>query len=160
MTMINTTIAGKELLWFNNTLVTIQVSSADGEDGICIIEHRQPYGDSAPLHVHRNEDEVFHILEGRIRFVVDGRERLAGAGETVLAPKGLPHTYKVESLEGAHTLTVTRGSDFETMVRKASRPAERAELPPAAAPTPEMIEVLTSLCAENGIDIVGPPLKR
>lgn len=41
MTMINTTIAGKELLWFNNTLVAIQLSSADGEDGICIIEHRQ-----------------------------------------------------------------------------------------------------------------------
>ncbi len=158
MTMINTTMAGKELLWFNNTLVAIQVSSADGEDGICVIEHRQPYGDSAPLHVHRNEDEVFHILEGRIRFVVDGRERIASAGETVLAPKGRPHTYRVESPEGAHTLTVTRGSAFETMVRKASRTAERPELPPAAVPTPEMIETLKRLCAENGIDIVGPPM--
>lgn len=158
MTMINTSITGKELLWFNNTLVAIQVSSADGEDRICVIEHRQPYGDSAPLHVHRNEDEVFHILEGRIRFVIDGRERIAGAGETVLAPKGLPHTYRVESREGAHTLTVTRGSDFETMVRKASRPAGRPDLPPAAEPTPEMIAALTSLCADNGIDIVGPPL--
>ena len=158
MTMINTTIAGKELLWFNNTLVAIQVSSADGDDGICVIEHRQPYGDSAPLHVHRNEDEVFHILEGRIRFVVDGRERIASAGETVLAPKGLPHTYKVESQEGAHILTVTRGLDFETMVRKASRPAERPDLPPMAAPTPEMIAALTRLCAENGIDLVGPPM--
>ncbi|MEI9405512.1 cupin domain-containing protein [Mesorhizobium argentiipisi] len=158
MTMINATIAGKELLWFNNTLVTIRVSSADGEDGICVIEHRQPYGDSAPLHVHHNEDEVFHILEGRIRFVLDGRERIADAGETVLAPKGLPHTYRVESPEGARTLTVTRGSAFETMVRKASRPAERPDLPPAAVPTPEMIEALTRLCAENGIDIVGPPM--
>ncbi|TIP04202.1 MAG: cupin domain-containing protein [Mesorhizobium sp.] len=158
MTMINTSIAGKELLWFNNTLVAIQVSSADGEDGICVIEHRQPYGDSAPLHVHRNEDEVFHILEGRIFFVIDGRERIAGAGETVLAPKGLPHTYRVESPEGAHTLTVTRGPDFETMVRKASRPAERPDLPPLAAPTPQTLEMLTRLCAENGIDIVGPPL--
>lgn len=158
MTMINTSITGKELLWFNNTLVAIQVSSADGEDRICVIEHRQPYGDSAPLHVHRNEDEVFHILEGRIRFVIDGRERIAGAGETVLAPKGLPHTYRVESREGAHTLTVTRGSNFETMVRKASRPAGRPDLPPAAEPTPAMIAALTSLCAENDIDIVGPPL--
>ena len=158
MTMINTSITGKELLWFNNTLVAIQVSSADGEDGICVVEHRQPYGDSAPLHVHRNEDEVFHILEGRIFFVIDGRERVAGAGETVLAPKGLPHTYRVESREGAHTLTVTRGSDFETMLRKASRPAERPDLPPLAAPTPQTIEMLTRLCAENGIDIVGPPL--
>ncbi|WP_189510686.1 MULTISPECIES: cupin domain-containing protein [unclassified Mesorhizobium] len=156
--MINRTIAGKELLWFNNTLVAIQVSSADGEDGICVIEHRLPYGDSAPLHVHRNEDEVFHILEGRIRFIVDGRERVAGAGETIIAPKGLPHTFKVESAEGARTLTVTRGSDFETMVRKASRPAERPDLPPLSHPTPEMIAALTRICGENGIDIVGAPM--
>ncbi|MDX8468984.1 cupin domain-containing protein [Mesorhizobium sp. VK23B] len=156
--MINRTIAGKELLWFNNTLVAIQVSSAEGEDGICVIEHRLPYGDSPPLHVHRNEDEIFHILEGRMRFVVDGRERVAGAGETIIAPKGQPHTYRVESPEGAHTLTVTRGANFETMVRLASRLAERPELPRPAAPTPEMIAALTRLCGENGIDIVGAPM--
>ncbi|WP_234818672.1 cupin domain-containing protein [Sinorhizobium fredii] len=48
-----------------------------------------PYADSPPLHVHRREDEVFHILEGRMRFHIDGRERIAGAGETVIAPKEL-----------------------------------------------------------------------
>lgn len=159
MTMINRTIAGKELLWFNNTLVAIQVSSADGEEGICVIEHRLPYGDSPPLHMHRNEDEVFHILEGQMRFQINGHERVVGAGETVIAPKGLPHTYRVESPQGAHTLTVTRGSDFETMVRLASRPAERPDLPQPGAPTPEMMATLMRLCAENGIDIVGPPME-
>ncbi|TIS44406.1 cupin domain-containing protein [Mesorhizobium sp.] len=158
MTMINSAITGKELLWFNNTLVAIQVSAADGEDGICVIEHRLPYGDSPPLHVHRNEDEIFHIIEGRMRFQINGHERMVGSGETVIAPKGLPHTFKVESPEGAHTLTVTRGSDFETMVRQASRPAERPNLPPPAEPTPEMIEVLTRICRANGIDILGPPM--
>ena len=158
MTMTNSIIAGKELLWFNNTLIIIQISSADGEDGTCVIEHRLPHGDSPPLHVHRNEDEVFHVLEGRMRFLINGHERMVGAGETFIAPKGVPHTYRVESPEGAHTLTVTRGPDFETMVRKASRPAERPDLPPTAAPTPEMIERLARLCAENGIDLVGPPI--
>lgn len=158
MTMINRTIAGKELFWFNNTLVAIQVSSAEGEDGLCVVEHLKPYGESPPLHVHRHEDEVFHILEGRLRFIVDRRERIAVAGETVIAPKGLPHTFRVESPEGARILTITRGSDFETMLRQASRPAERPDLPPASEPTPEMIEALTRICAKNGIDIVGPPL--
>ena len=158
MTMINSANEGKELLWFNNTLVSIQVSSADGVDGICAIEHRLPHGDSPPLHVHRNEDEVFHILQGRLRFQINGHERIVDAGETVIAPKGLSHTYRVESAEGAHVLTITRGADFETMVRQASRPAEQPELPQPAAPTPEMIEALARMCAENGIDLVGPPL--
>jgi len=60
MTMTSGTITGKELFWFNNTLVAIQISSHAGADGICVVEHRMPHGDSPPLHVHRNEDEVFH----------------------------------------------------------------------------------------------------
>lgn len=158
MTMTSGTITGKELFWFNNTLVAIQISSHAGADGICVVEHRMPHGDSAPLHVHRNEDEVFHVLEGRLRFQIDGHERIVVAGETVIAPKGLPHTYRVESPEGARSLTITRGSDFETMLRQASRPAERPELPPQTEPTPEIIAALVQLCANNGIDIVGPPL--
>ena len=158
MTMTSGTITGKELLWFNNTLVAIQISSHAGADGICVVEHRMPHGDSAPLHVHRNEDEVFHVLEGRLRFQIDGHERIAVAGETVIAPKGLPHTYRVESPEGARSLTVTCGSDFETILRRASRPAERPELPLQMEPTPEIIAALVQLCASNGIDIVGLPL--
>ena len=158
MTMTPGTITGKELFWFNNTLIAIHIPSTAGEDGICVVEHRMPFGDSAPLHVHRQEDEAFHVLEGRMRFQIDGQERLAGPGDTVIAPKGLPHTYRVESREGARTLTITRGSDFETMLRQASRPAEQPELPPLMEPTPEIIAALVQLCAENGIDIVGPPL--
>ncbi|MBZ9679876.1 cupin domain-containing protein [Mesorhizobium sp. B2-3-14] len=158
MTMTVGTITGKELFWFNNTLVAIRISSAEGEDGICVVEHRMPHGDSPPLHVHRHEDEVFHILEGQLRVRIDGQERVAGTGETLIAPKGLPHTYRVESPEGARALTVTRGRGFETMLRQASRPAGQPELPPLSEPTPEMIEALVRICAENGIDIVGSPL--
>jgi quercetin dioxygenase-like cupin family protein len=147
-----------EALWFGNTLVSIKLASDNGDDGVCVIEHWMPFGESPPLHVHRNEDEIFHILEGRMRFSVDGREITATAGETVLAPKGIPHTFRVESEAGAHCLTVTRGIDFESMVRQASRPAERADLPAPLPPSDAMIEFLVKICAENGIDIVGPPL--
>ncbi len=145
-------------LWFGNTLVEIKLSASEGQDGISIIEHWMPYGDSPPVHIHRNEDEIFHILKGTVRFWVDGVERIAHAGETVLAPKGVPHSYRAESQDGVQCLTITRGSDFETMVREASRPATRAGLPEASAPTPEMVEFLTATCVRNGIDIVGAPL--
>lgn len=44
------------------------------------------------------------------------------------------------------------------MLRQASRPAEQPELPSQMQPTPEIIATLVQLCAENGIDSVGPPL--
>lgn len=150
--------AGRELRWFGNTLVSVNLSSSAGADGIAVIEHWMPFGEAPPLHVHHREDEIFHILEGEMRFRVGNRELVARAGETVLAPKGIAHAFRVQSAIGARCLTITRGADFETMLRAVSRPASHPDLPEATAPTPEMIDMLVRICAENQIDIVGPPL--
>lgn len=147
-----------ELLWFNGTLATIRLSGEAGADTISVIEHLMPYGSSPPLHIHRNEDEVFHILEGVMRFNVGGKDLYGHAGQTMLAPKGIPHSYRVESAEGARCLTITTRGDFERMVREVSIPAAKAEIPPQVAPTPEIIKALTEACARNGIDIIGAPL--
>lgn len=158
MTIHAKTDSNGELLWFNGTLATIRVSGRDGADTISVIEHLMPYASSTPLHIHQNEDEVFHILEGVVRFNVAGKDIYAHAGQTLMAPKGIPHCYRVISAEGARCLTVTTRGDFERMVREVSVPAERAEIPPQVAPTPGMIAALTEICARNGIDIVGAPL--
>lgn len=147
-----------ELFWFKGTLVNVRLSWNAGEDRVSVVEHYMPYGESPPLHIHRNEDEVFHLLEGEMRIHIDGEETIARAGETVLAPKGKPHSFRVESREGARCLTITSGGDFENMIREMSEPARRAALPPQAEPTPAMIIALYESCARNGIEIVGSPL--
>jgi quercetin dioxygenase-like cupin family protein len=144
-------------LWFLNTHVIIRVSSRDGSDGISVLEHWASRGDSPPLHIHHDEDEIFHVLEGEVRYRVGDQERRASAGETLLTLKGIPHTYKVESVE-ARMLTITRG-EFENFIRAFGRPAEREGLPePSGPPTPEQAEVLARACRQFGIELVGPPL--
>jgi quercetin dioxygenase-like cupin family protein len=146
-------------LWFLNTRVEVRVSYQDGTDGASVLEHHAPHGDSPPLHIHRDEDEVFHVLEGDLRFLLSGHELRAGAGETLIVPKGAPHTYRVESPRGARMLTVTVGKAFERLVRALGRAAERDGLPePAGPPTPEQMKVLASVCRQHGIELVGPPL--
>ena len=148
-----------EHFWVLNTRVVVRIRHADGADGLSVLEHRLPYGDSPPLHVHHNEDEVFHILEGRFRFRVGDNDVWAGAGETLLAPKGAPHTYRVESSEGARCLTIVRGGEFEGLMRMLGRPAERDGLPDASGPpTPEQVDALARACLQHGIELVGPPL--
>jgi mannose-6-phosphate isomerase-like protein (cupin superfamily) len=105
-------------LWFLDTLVTVRVAWAENTDHISVLEHRAPAGDFPPLHVHQTEDEVFCVLEGTLRLHVAGQDRTVGPGQTLLAPKGLPHTYRVESPEGARWLAVTTQRDFENFVRK------------------------------------------
>jgi quercetin dioxygenase-like cupin family protein len=147
-----------EQLWFLNTLHTIRVRHDEGEDGISVLELLAPHGDSPPLHLHQTEDEIFHVLEGELRVRAD-TEMTIGAGETILAPKGVPHTYRVESREGARWLVITRRGDFERFVHAISRPAERPELPAAQGPpTPEQANALAAAAREHGIELVGPPL--
>ena len=147
-----------EYLWFLDTLVCVRVSHRDGTDQISVLEHAARRGDSPPLHVHVNEDEVFHILEGEFRFQIGTEQLHGGAGDSVLAPKGVHHTYRVES-EGGRWLTVTAHRQFEDFVRAMARNATARELPPASGPpTQEAIEGLTRMAQRFGIEIVGPPL--
>ena len=152
------TTATTAQLWFFNALVTVRVSCEEGSDGISVMETLAPRGDSPPLHVHRAEDEIFHVLEGEVRFRVADKELWVRAGETVLAPKGVPHTYLVESERGRWLVVTARGN-HERFVRSLSRPAERSELPEPSPPTPDQREALAAAGREHGLEIVGPPLR-
>jgi mannose-6-phosphate isomerase-like protein (cupin superfamily) len=148
-----------EQLWFLNTLVTVRVRHDGAEDGISVLERHASHGDSPPLHVHQTEDEIFHLLEGELRVRAGDTEVRIGAGETILGPKGVPHTYRVESREGARWLVITRRGDFERFVRALSRPAKRPELPPGQGPPmTEQADALAAAAREHGIEFVGPPL--
>lgn len=146
------------MLWYLDNLVMFPVSSADGLDQITVMQLLAPRGDSPPYHVHHTEDECFHVLEGELVLLVNGEAKRLAAGETLLAPKGIPHTYRVVS-DQARMLVVTTHGDFERFVRAAARPAEAAEPPaPAAPPTPEQQTALATLARRHGIELVGPPL--
>lgn len=148
-----------EKLWFLNTLVTVRIAASDGANGMSVLEHLAPAGDSPPLHVHRTEDEIFHVISGELRCVVGEREISVRGGDTIQAPMGVPHTYAVVSPEGARWLTVTCRGDFERLVRSQSRPAEHDALPPqAGAPSAEQAAALAAACLAHSIELVGPPL--
>jgi len=147
-------------IWFLNTLVHIRVSQQDGKDGISVLEHRAPYADSPPLHIHHWEDEIFHVLEGEIRYQIGDAVQTFGPGATLLVPKGTPHTYRVESRSGGRWLTITAHGDFEQFVRALGREAEREELPPQAdRPSSEMVGRLALEARRFRIELVGPPLE-
>ncbi|MFA5122894.1 cupin domain-containing protein [Zavarzinia sp.] len=156
--MSMTTAEAEGYRWFGNSLIAIRLSAGDGADGLCLVEQWLPPGEAPPEHLHRNEDEVFHLLAGELRIRVGTAERLVRAGETLVAPKGVPHAFAVTGEEGAHLLTVTRGGDFEAMLRQASRPAATPTLPEAGVPDAGAIAHLTECCRRNAIEIVGPPL--
>lgn len=146
-------------LWFLDTLVRIPVSHEESADGLSVVDNTAARGDSPPLHVHSGEDEVFHVIEGELRLRIDQEERVVSAGETVLAPRGVPHTYLVTS-DRARWLAVTRHGQFEGFVRALARPADASRLPERSGPpSPDQQAALEAMAREHGIQLVGPPLR-
>jgi mannose-6-phosphate isomerase-like protein (cupin superfamily) len=146
-------------IWFLNTLVTVRLGHDEGHDGLSVLDHQAPFADAPPLHIHTTEDEVFHILEGEFLFQLEKEQRRVRAGSIMLAPKGVAHTYRVESPAGGRFITVKAHQDFENFVRTVGRVAERQELPPPAGPpSPEAMAALAVTARDFGIKLVGPPL--
>lgn len=70
----------------------------DGEATLAVGGERlaiQEWRGSAPgeLHVHHAADIAWHVLEGSLSFRFSDERRTLTAGQTVLVPAGVPHTY-------------------------------------------------------------------
>ena len=50
-----------------------------------------PPGTFVPPHIHPTQDEFIYMLEGRLDFLLDGRDYVATAGDTVRLPMQIPH---------------------------------------------------------------------
>lgn len=148
-----------EYFWFFDTLVCIRTGCESGGHGISLVEHRGRFGDSPPLHIHHTEDEIFYVLEGEMRFVLDGKEDRAGPGTAVNTPRSIPHTYRIESPGGARWLTVTHTGDFERFIRRVGRMPDALDLPPPGTPPAEaQMAEIARIAREHHIEICGPPL--
>jgi mannose-6-phosphate isomerase-like protein (cupin superfamily) len=62
------------------------------------------------VHVHRSDDEAWHILEGIFRFHLPDGDVDAPAGTTVFVPAGCPHTYSVVE-PGRYLIVLTPNLD-------------------------------------------------
>ncbi len=110
--------------------------------------------------MHHNDDEAFYVLEGEMSFFV-GNDQPARrpAGSVAFGPKGVPHTYRVDSSEPARWLAICTPGDFAAFVVAASQPATSATLPPPHPEPPSETDLaaITALAREHGIELLGPP---
>ena len=83
------------MVWFGST-ITLKASNP----GIGITEVVLKPGEEPPLHVHKHEDEWLYVLEGEVTFHVGGENYRAQAGGFVSFPRGIPHTFSIETPSG------------------------------------------------------------
>jgi quercetin dioxygenase-like cupin family protein len=135
---------GQRLSFLANEVVVHVPGAATGQ-AYCLAEFEGPVGDMPPLHAHRSVDEAFYVLDGALSLFVGDKSTKLAAGEALVAPRGTPHTYRVES-ERARWLVVCSPAGFDEFVREVAAAGELLA-PPALAET----------AARYGIDVLGPP---
>jgi uncharacterized cupin superfamily protein len=75
--------------------------------GMGVFELTVPPGSNVPPpHSHSNNDECVYVLQGTLRYSVDGETRDLKAGEHMFSPRGSVHAFSNPHAEVARTLTV------------------------------------------------------
>jgi quercetin dioxygenase-like cupin family protein len=140
--------------WFLGTLLQIRAHGAETGGRLAVIEQRARRGFSPPRHVHHREDTALLVVDGAITAVVGDESRELGPGGFVWLPRGIPHTFRVDS-DTVRQLEFVTPAGFEDFHLDTSDPAGFLDLPPPAAPD---IPRLRNSIDGYGAEIVGPPL--
>jgi mannose-6-phosphate isomerase-like protein (cupin superfamily) len=128
----------------------VRASGGDTQGRFYMSEHLAiPPGYSSPYHTHRNEDEIFYVLEGEVGFVLDGVWSKAGSDTCVFGPRHIAHGFQVVGTLPARMLLMTTPATFEQFVNELSSPADAPAAPPDLG---KIVEV----AGRYGIDIHGP----
>lgn len=77
-----------------------------------------PPGGGPPPHYHDHEDEIFHVLDGRVAFMVKDEWNELGPGGAAFMPRGIVHTFKNVGNEPSRMLISTMPSGFENFFTK------------------------------------------
>jgi len=142
--------------------ISTKVSGEQSEGRLLQVRSMDARGAAPPLHIHRDADESWYVIDGQLTVFV-GDERIeAGPGDFVFGPMGVPHAFLVTSERAESLITFSPagtkgplGYGVDGFFREAAVPVVPGQAPPE--PTEPDPEELARLMAQYGIDTVGPP---
>jgi quercetin dioxygenase-like cupin family protein len=117
---------------------------------LTVFENLIAPGDGPPLHVHAGEDESWYVIDGELRFILDGELHRAPAGSFVFVPRGTRHCFQNVGESPARILVLFTPSGMERFFDGFAALPEGSDLAGAS----------TSIGTAVGMEVVGPPLSR
>lgn len=73
--------------------LAFKVGTAETAGGLFVIEHTHLLPGGPPLHMHLHQEEWFYVMEGEVVFQVGDQRVHLKEGESILAPRQVPHTF-------------------------------------------------------------------
>lgn len=113
----------------------VRLRTASTGGALMLLEQRNDVGAGVPTHVHLDEDEIFHVLDGQVDYTVEGMTHSAVAGATVYLPRGVAHSFVTR--QPSHVLVLLAPPSSEAMF------GELAALPPGPPEMERVMEICT-----------------
>lgn len=139
---------GQPLNIFGDTVV-IKVSGQDTGGKYSVMTGETPPLGGPPLHVHRDVNETFYVLEGKFMFELDGVQHIAEAETTVQIPPGVKHLYQNVGDSVGRTLLIVEPAGLDDFFGELAEVLKQPGEPP--------MEVIAVLHDKFGMDLYGPP---
>ncbi len=126
--------------------IDFKVTSADTGGALLAIENTNRGKGGPAKHLHVAQDELFCVSEGEYVIVIGDRRFELGTGDTILAPRGVPHVWAyVGNSIGRMLITFTPPGSMEAFFRIVSKGNAMPVQDPA-------------LWRAHGMELLGPPL--
>ena len=149
--------------YFDVGIGSVCLSGADTGGAYCLLEASIAPGMGVPRHTHTREDEAYFVLAGELEVTVGDEAFILRPGDSLMAPRGIPHQLRNSGDVENHYLLVFSPSGFEEFLTLTAVPApDNAAAPtkPPAIPVQNVHELATGfgiLFDEDGAGKDGVP---
>ena len=136
--------------YFDVGLGSVCLSGTDTGGAYCLVEVSLAPGMGVPRHTHTREDEAYFVLAGELEVTVGEKTFVLRPGDTLLAPRDIPHKLRNSGKTTNHYLLVFSPSGFEEFIMATAVPAPDNAVAPTEPPAAAVRNVL-ELAADYGI---------
>ncbi len=141
--------------WGPGELMTILTTGEETGGAFFLAEIEVAPGGGTPPHIHRREDEAFHMLEGSLTIQVGGNTITASAGDFAFLPRGIAHSFKNTSAASAKALVLTTPAGLEGFFTEVFDPAtDRFATPPPQSK--DLIARALAAAPKYGLELLPP----
>src|SRR5215510_14595026 len=92
--------------YFDVGIGSICLSGPDTGGAYCLLEVSAAPGISVPRHKHTREDESYYILSGELEVIVGDEVFVLKPGDSLMAPRNIPHQLRNSGNAQNHFLLV------------------------------------------------------
>lgn len=115
----------------------------------------EPTARLAAPHIHAVQEERFDVLEGKVQLVRGKTRGVAEAGETVIVPAGMPHSWAPIEGSALVRVTFTPGNQVEEFFEKFCEWANEGRVNAKGLPPTHLIG---PVAVRHELFLTGPPV--